>query len=138
MPKFSAESLAKLNTCHPDLQRLFKEVVLAFDCTVVQGVRTEQEQFQLFADGKSKTLQSKHLAQWDGFAHAVDVVPFPVDWEDRERMAAFGGYVLGIAAKQGIPVRWGNAWKYPRNDDISWAIVETSFRDLPHFELVLP
>lgn len=130
MPRFSEQSHQRLATCHPDLQRLFQRVILQFDCVVLEGVRTEEQQRQYVERGVSKTMQSKHLRQPDGFAHAVDVVPYPIDWQDRNRMYYFGGYVLGIAEGLGIPIRWGADW------DRDTHVKDTQFIDLPHFELI--
>ena len=44
MPEFSQKSLNKLNQCHPDLQRLFLEVIKEHDCTIIEGYRTKEDQ----------------------------------------------------------------------------------------------
>jgi len=134
VPKFSAQSLAQLETAHPSLQTLFQRVVLQFDCKILQGVRTLEEQAENVRKGVSKTMNSKHLRQSDGYAHAVDVVPWHpeaphIRWDDRERFMLFGGYVRGIAELLGISVRWGGAWKG------GWRETPQSFDDLPHWEL---
>ena len=128
MPSFSQKSLDKLNTCHPDLQRLFDEVVKDFDCTVLDGHRDKQRQNQMVADGKSKVIypNGKHNKEP---SEAVDVAPFPVDWNDRERFYYFGGFVKGVASRLGIPIRWGGDW------DSDNVLDDQTFDDLPHFEL---
>ena len=128
--KFSKVSAARLATCHPDLQRLFNDVIKHWDCSVTYGIRTEEEQTQMVAKGKSKTINSKHLRQADGYSHAVDVVPYPVDWKDHRRFYYFGGFVLGTAKKLGIPIRWGGDW----NGNLE--VKDQNFNDLPHFELL--
>ena len=130
MPKFSRVSSERLATCHPDLQRLMLEVIKHWDCSVTYGIRTEEEQKQMVAKGKSITMNSKHLRQPDGYSHAVDVVPYPIDWDDHKRFYYFGGFVLGIAKSLGIKVRWGGDWN--GNMDVK----DQNFNDLPHFELV--
>lgn len=143
MPSFSESSLEKLHTCHPNLQILFKEVVKWFDCTVIYGHRTREEQARLYAQGR--TAPGKIVTQKDGVEKlskhqgeggeppslAVDVVPYPVDWQDEERMVYFAGFVIGVAKMKGIAVRWGGDW------DSDTETSDTNFRDLPHFELVL-
>jgi peptidoglycan L-alanyl-D-glutamate endopeptidase CwlK len=52
MPKFSEKSAEKLNTCHPDLVRLFQEVVKYFDCTILEGMRGRERQERFFREGK--------------------------------------------------------------------------------------
>ena len=130
MSVFGAASRANLAECHPQLRRLFAEVIKSWDCTVIDGARTLAEQKKNVAKGVSKTMASKHLPQADGFAHAVDVVPYPINWTDTRRMYVFGGFVLGIAAQLGIRVRWGADWDADKDFN------DHSFIDLPHFELV--
>ena len=125
MPLYSPESLKQLATVHPDLQRVFNTVIKFFDCKVLEGVRTLERQKELVSKGLSKTLESKHL-----IGEAVDAVPYPVDWEDRERMVYFAGMVMGVAEILGVKLRWGNDW----NRDTKTK--DNTFDDLPHFELV--
>ena len=124
MPSFSSKSLARLNSTDERLVRVFTEVVKHFDCTILEGKRTVDRQKMLVAQGKSKTMNSKHLT-----GKAVDVAPYPIDWNDRERFTYFAGYVMGIAAKMGIKLRWGGDWA--RDTQVS----NNSFDDLPHFEI---
>ena len=127
MPRFSAKSEAQLATCHPDLQRLFRTVVQHFDCVVLEGSRTREQQEENVRKGVSKTMDSRHL---DTPATAVDVAPYPIDWKHLERFRYFAGFVLGVASQLGVTIRWGGDWN--RNHD--WT--DQSFHDLPHFELV--
>jgi len=61
---------------------------------------------------------------------AVDVAPYPIDWNDRERFCYFAGYVKGIAKSLGTELRWGGDW------DRDTQVKDNNFDDLPHFELV--
>ena len=99
-----------------------------FDCTVIQGHRGKEEQNKYFDEGKSKVKypNGRHNANP---SNAVDVVPYPIDWKDTDRMYYFAGFVKGIAYKMGIPIRWGGDW----NDNTE--VKDTNFKDLPHFEL---
>ena len=130
MPSFGATSTARLETVHPMLQKLFLKTVKGFDCSVIYGVRTFEEQKRLFRQGYSKTLESKHLIQSDRWSHAIDVAPYPIDWNDYSRFHAFGGYVMAHADMMGYPIRWGGDW------DRDWNLQEHEFRDLVHFELM--
>ena len=131
MPKFGKKSKSKLNTCDEDLQELFEVVVKYSDCSVLEGHRNMYWQDKYFEEGKSKVKfpKGKHNANP---SNAVDVVPYPVDWEDTDRMYYFAGFVKGIAAVMGIPIRWGGDW----NDNTE--VKDTNFKDLPHFELRRP
>ena len=128
MPKFGKRSMERLNTCDEDLVALFQEVVKYFDCSVLEGYRGEEKQNKYFNEGKSKLKypEGRHNKKP---SNAVDVVPYPVDWNDREQMSYFAGFVKGVAYKMGIPIRWGGDWN--NNNDLK----DNNFDDLPHFEL---
>ena len=81
MPRFSAKSRSKLNTCDERLVELFNEVVKGFDCTIIEGHRGKEKQDAAFNRGNSKVKfpNGKHNKSPNV---AVDVAPYPVDWED--------------------------------------------------------
>ena len=60
---------------------------------------------------------------------AVDVAPYPVDWEDRERFHYMGGMLRGIGHQMGLKIRWGGDW------DSDGEIKDNSFDDLVHVEI---
>lgn len=128
MAKFGRSSRARLDTCHPDLQRLFEEVVKTWDCSVLQGTRDEETQNRLFDEGKSKLRwpESKHNSLP---SNAVDVAPYPIDWNDTGRFYMFVGYTKRVAEEMGIKIRVGADWDSDGNTD------DQTFNDLPHFEL---
>ena len=128
MPKFGKRSRTNLKTAHDDLQRLFKEVVKYFDCTVICGHRDESSQNKAFHEGFSKVKfpNGRHNAMP---SQAVDVCPYPVDWKDLDRFRYFAGFVLGVASQMGIKVRWGGVW------DMDTFTKDNKFNDLPHFEI---
>ena len=128
MPKFGRTSRKRLKTCDEDLIFLFKEVVKYFDCTVLEGHRGKRLQNKYFKEGKSK-LKFPDGNHNKKPSTAIDVVPYPIDWGDRERMSYFAGYVKGIAMMLGIPIRWGGDWNSNNN------LKDNNFDDLPHFEL---
>ena len=129
MPKFSRTSMAQLRTCHEQLQRLLKAVVKDFDCAVLCGYRGKDEQNRLYLRGLTRVKYpgSKHNHRP---SLAVDVAPFPIDWEDIRRFYYFAGVVMGTARAMGIDIRWGGDW------DRDTAVRDNRFDDLPHFELV--
>lgn len=137
MPSFGNRSRANLATCHPDLQRLFNEVIKHFDCTITCGHRTEAEQDALYAKGRTTPGPKVTRAQWPNSKHntlpsiAVDVTPYPVDWKDIKRFYYFAGVVKGIALSLDIDIRWGGDW------DSDTEVTDQKFNDLPHFELRL-
>jgi len=134
MPRFSKRSLSRLETCHEDLQKVFKKVVEMFDCTIIEGHRGKTKQNKAYADGKSKLKypKGKHNKKP---SIAVDVIPYPIDWSNRDRHHYFAGYVLGVAwgmylQKQiSHKIRWGGDW------DMDTETKDNRFDDLVHFEL---
>ena len=129
MPRFSESSKNKLDTCHTKLQQLMHVVVYNYDCTVLVGHRTEEAQTKAFDEGNSKVQwpDSKHNSQP---SLAVDVAPYPIIWDDKERFYHFAGYVLGVASSMDIKLRWGGDW------DGDHDFKGQTFNDLVHFELV--
>lgn len=131
MYSFGRTSKERLSTCHPDLQKVFNEVIKHVDCKIIEGARTPERQQELFDQGRTKILNSKHIPKDDGWSYAVDVMAFPVQWENWNRNYLFVGFVLGIAASMGIKLRVGADW------DGDFNTKDQSFHDLPHFELVV-
>ena len=129
MPSFSGKSISKLATCDPRLQRVFHEVVRNFDCSILEGHRNKERQNRMVEESKSQV-------SWPDGKHntvpsmAVDVTPYPVVWDDRERQTLFAGYVLATAKAVGIDLRWGGDW------DRDTEVRDNSFDDLVHFELL--
>jgi len=54
MPTYSNISLERLESTHIDLQTLFKYVIKHFDCSILSGVRTTEEQQELYSQGRTK------------------------------------------------------------------------------------
>jgi len=135
MPKFSDKSRARLDTCHPDIVAVLLRVIARRDCTIIEGVRTKERQAELVRTGKSKTMNSRHLMQADGYSHAVDVGPWPLDWDDSKAFALFAGYVMATADEMHArgeishTLTWGGDW------DNDGATRDHSFFDGPHFQL---
>ncbi|GMQ90687.1 MAG: peptidase [Gammaproteobacteria bacterium] len=135
--KFSHASRAQLDTCHPDLVRLFEEIIRHRDCTIVEGKRDKARQDELLRQGTTTLAwpKSKHnVLGPNSLSLAVDAAPYfsgeGIPWDDRERWLAWGGFVRGVAAPMGIDVRWGGDWSG------DWIFADQKFHDMPHFELV--
>ena len=128
MPSFGAESRKRLDTCHKDLQDLCELVIRNYDFTVLEGFRSSTRQDDLFRQGKSKLRggQSKHN---NDPSLAVDIAPYPIDWESTKRFYLLAGFMFQAASELGIDLRWGGDW------DGDWIHTDQSFHDLPHFEL---
>lgn len=113
-------SLSRLEGVHPDLVRVVKKAAAmsSLDFTVLEGLRTAVRQKQLFDQGATKTMNSRHLT-----GHAVDLAPMiggtvRWDWPLYHQLAA----VVKAAAKaENVPIQWGGDWR--------------TFKDGPHWEL---
>lgn len=143
MPRYSKRSKDNLSSAHPDLQRVFSEVIKYFDCTIIEGHRSVDRQQELYAKGR--TTDGPIVTNIDGVTKkgkhnympslAVDAVPYPIDWQDTERMIYFAGFVMAISetlyerGEIGRRLRWGGDWD--RDTDLK----DQSFNDYPHFEL---
>lgn len=129
MYKYSQRSLDKLKTCHPDIQKVFMEVIKHVDVTILEGVRTKETQEEYVRTGKSKTMNSKHLKQSDGYSHAIDAIAYPIEWDNWQRNYMVAGFIKGVAASMGVKLRMGADW------DGDFTTKDQTFHDLPHFEL---
>ena len=128
MPRFGKRSKKNLESCDKRLQDIFNEVIKYVDCSVLEGHRNEDRQNKLYDEGKTKVKfpNGRHNSSP---SRAVDVTPYPVDWDDRERQTLFAGFVLGIAQSIGIKLRWGGDW------DQDFQVQDNRFDDFPHFEI---
>jgi len=128
MPKFGRKSRERLATCHSELQKLFNEVIKYVDCSVLEGHRGKERQNKAYDEGKSKVRFPDGRHNFSP-SNAADVTPWPVRWSDRERQTLFAGFVLGMANRMGIEIRWGGDW------DKDFEVNDNKFDDFPHFEL---
>lgn len=125
--KLGKTSLERLGTIKPELQKVVRKAfeTMPFDVTVLEGIRTAERQKELVAKGASKTLNSKHLT-----GNAVDLAPWPIDWDNKARFNIMAEHVLTAAKELGIKVRWGGDW------DMDGDSNDERFYDGPHFELI--
>ena len=120
MPKFGKRSKRELATAHPDLQRLFNEVIKIYDCSVICGHRGRAAQEKAYADGKSKVNwpKSKHNQTP---SRAVDCAPWPSLYKDMDEFREMTDLIKATAKRLGIKIRCGIDWKW---------------KDPPHVELI--
>ena len=109
MPHFSDLSKSRLIGCDEPLQVVCNEVILYFDVSVIWGQRGQEAQDEAYGNGYSQK-------KWPYSLHnriqslAVDLVPYPIDYNDIERFCLMSGYVLCIAAQKNVSLRWGGTW----------------------------
>lgn len=129
MSKFSKTSMIKLSQIHPDLQKVLNIAIENVDFTIVCGYRGQKEQELAYSQGKSKLKypNSKHNLIP---SRAVDIAPYPIDWNDRESFIRLVSYIQGIGDTLGIKIRLGVDWNN------NFRTKDEKFSDAPHIELV--
>ena len=131
MPKFGKRSKERLRGVDAKLQNVLNEVVKYFDITIIEGLRSQERQNELVAEGKSKTKFGKHV---DG--KAVDIAPYPIDWKARDDFHLLGGFILGVASQMGVKIRWGGDWNASSLFQGKRTTKDNNFDDLVHFEIL--
>lgn len=157
MPVLGQKSLSLLQGVHPLLVSVVHRAIeiTPIDFCVGEGLRSLERQQKLVAAGSSKTLDSMHRVQPDGYGHAVDLWAM-IDGQVEWKMGLY--YVLAqtirnVAIEQGTPLTWGCVWDRDirdltegadeLDDDVAAygerrrALGKKPFADGPHFELRL-
>lgn len=132
---FSLRDWTRLDGIHPELREklriVFGQMLQAgHRMFVVQGVRTAQQQQELYASGRTKpgtivtfcdgiVHKSNHQPHADGYGHAVDCA-FDIGrpFDDAQPWGVYGAFLEA----QGLT--WGGRWEHPH--------------DSPHAELPDP
>jgi peptidoglycan L-alanyl-D-glutamate endopeptidase CwlK len=105
----------QLAKVHPDLRKVV-DAVFATSPTpfrVLEGARTRDQQRKNIAAGVSWTMNSRHIAGRNGWAHAVDLTPLvngdpSWDWAVYRQ---FVPIVRAAATSVGVPLEWGGDWQ---------------------------
>lgn len=132
------KSRERLAGVHPTLVRIVERAIQISpqDFMVLEGVRTPERQKELYAQGRTKpgpkvtwTLTSNHFRKADGYGHAVDLCPFPVDWNTSSKFDAIAKAMFAAAEELEVRIRWGKDWNQNGRPG------EKGEADSPHFEL---
>ena len=120
MAKFGTKSRERMETCDPQIQLVLEEAIKHYDFSILEGHRGEEKQQEYFKSGASKVQypNSKH----NSFpSKAVDIVPYPVDWENIHRFNELSDVMKKACETVGVGnLHWGyDLWQW----------------DLPHWEL---
>ena len=129
MPTFSDRSKARLETCDARLQDILEEAIKSVDFTILCGHRTEEEQEEAYRLKRS-TKRWPHSKHNTLPSVAVDIAPYPVDWNDLARFARLVGYIERIAEQKNVRIRWGGDW------DQDGRTADERFIDGPHIEIM--
>lgn len=114
-------SQVRLRGVHKDLVAVVNRAIeiTQVDFSITEGLRTVERQRELFAAGKSKTMNSRHLT-----GHAVDLAAIMADgniswdWSYYELLAKA---MKDAAFEVGVDIEWGGDWE--------------GFKDGVHFQL---
>jgi len=147
--KLSARSIRKLEGVEKDLVNVVMEAIklTKVDFGVTYGLRTLEEQKELYESGRSQTMKSKHL---DG--RAVDLVAYfgpNVSWE-LNVYDDICDAMAEAARRHTTSIKWGAAWSegdirmyQGTAEDSMNAYIDLRrsqgrrpFIDAPHFEMM--
>lgn len=142
MYKFGEKSQTKLDSCHPDIQKIMNEAIKIYDFSVLEGHRTAEKQKEYYDKGLSKLDGKYKLSKHQSNpSMAIDIMPYAkgfnpfVDYKGTESFYYLAGIIKSISSNLynsgeiSHKILWGgnfNNDKYFNNDN---------FLDLPHFEL---
>lgn len=123
--KLSKRSQERLQGVHPDLIKVVNRAleISPYDFGITEGVRSIETQKQYVTEGKSKTMNSYHLKQEDGYSYAIDFVVYlgsNITWEIgyyRKVIQAF----ITASIELGVQIEAGGLWR--------------TFVDGPHIQL---
>ncbi len=123
-------SLAKLDGVHPNLAKVVWRAIeiTKQDFSVAEGLRTPEQAAANFAKGTG-IKDSLHIKQMDGYSHAVDLHPVPLDWKDLSAFRLVAAAMFQAADELNILIQWGADW------DTDGRINEPGEWDYPHFQL---
>ena len=147
--KLSERSIRKLEGVEKDLVNVVLEAIklTKVDFGVTYGLRTLEEQIELFESGRSQTMKSKHLE-----GRAVDLVAYfgsNVSWE-LNVYDDICDAMAEAARRHSVAIKWGAAWSegdirlYEGSaEDAMNAYIDLRrsegrrpFIDAPHFEMM--
>ena len=144
-------SLNRLQGVDPNLVAVVKRAIelTPQDFMVVEGLRSKEQCYINYGKGRTAAqcsakgvpakyaaphlakvtwlnnpLSSKHVT-----GRAVDLVPYPVDWNDLDKFDQVAKAIFAAAKELGVSIRWGADW------DNDGKYREKGEYDSPHFEL---
>jgi len=159
--KFGERSLTQLAGIHPDLRRVLDKAAemadpKVDDFAVLEGGRTKERMMETWGQGRTASelsrwnipasyakpnqpkvtwltnpFMSNHRKYDDGFYHAVDLAPYPIDFNDKGRYVKLYTLIMGAARVVGVHICSGMDW------DKDGHLMEKGETDLGHFELAL-
>ena len=144
-------SLGRLNGVDANLVKVVQRAIeiTPQDFMVVEGVRSKEQCYINYGKGRTvaqctakgvpakyaqpklakvtwlnNPLSSKHVS-----GKAVDLVPYPVNWNDLTKFDQVAKAMFAAAKELGVSIRWGADWDNDGN------YREKGEYDSPHFEI---
>lgn len=159
MSKFAlgVRSRNNLNGVNPQLVAVVERAIQITnqDFLVLEGVRSKEKCWENYGKGRTAAeciaksvptkyakpaepkvtwlnnpLASKHCLQADGTGHAVDLVPWPIDWGTLSKFDEIARAMMQAAKELNVSIRWGKDW------NANGIIGERGEVDSPHFEII--
>ena len=123
--RFSKSSEQKLINLHPDLVSVAYLALSysKYDFGITETLRTIEQQEIYVKEGKSETMNSRHLENEGGYSEALDIkiwVNGSISWK-KEHFSKVAAAFFEAAIELGVKIEWGGHWE--------------SFFDGPHFQL---
>ena len=114
MFELDAKSLNRLNGVDKRLVDLAKQVakITPIHFQITEGIRTKERQEQLVKEGKSKTLNSKHLQ-----GLAIDIMSCKEGYSQAKDIFILVGLFIAKAKELNINIRVGALWDYNSTKD---------------------
>lgn len=149
--KLGSRSIERLGGVNANLVRVVKRAIeiSEVDFTVLEGVRTKEQAYINYGKGRTgkelsekgvptkyanpgaakvtwlnNPLSSKHMT-----GAAVDIAPYPIDWNDLKRFDLMADAMFRAAKEIGVKIRWGADWNG------NGVFREKGESDSPHFEV---
>lgn len=112
---FGQKSLSRLVGVHPDLVAVVKLAITVskVDFSIVQGLRTKEQEAEMVAKGASTTMHSRHLPNKQGLGCAIDFAAYVnggIVWNPVSLYNEIFGAFLAAGDSLKIPVEWGGNW----------------------------
>ena len=140
--QYGTASQAKLDSCHPDLERVFKRALRmtpdAIDITIVWGWRSQAEQNAIDPRFTNARWPSSYHNATDEddlpLSDAVDFAPYitlrngkkGIPWSDNNLFCLVAGIILAAASIENVAITWGGDF------DRDGSTEDQSLADLGH------
>lgn len=126
MPQFGSKSLANFAQLHPKLQAIAREAIKEFDFTILDAQRGRAEQELAFKQKRSRAHFGQSAHNYIP-AIAMDLAPWPIDFNKKKPFILLSHVIFRIAGEQGTKLRWLGDPNMDGSPADGW--------DFPHYEL---